>query len=99
MTINYRKIREAAERSGLSKFLLAKRQLGYGFNGHKGMCKNCGHVCLPTIKGVKRLQCVLVGVGDDYYADVKPRFCCKKGFKLRREQISVIAEYLKENNL
>ena len=95
MTIDYNKQKEIAGRLNISVFCLIKRILGYGKKVTRGMCKNCEFVCIPEIEGIKRMQCTLVGVGDDYYADVNPTWGCKHGFKIRSEKLKVISDYLK----
>ena len=91
------KLKEQAKRSGLSVFLLVKRLIGYGKNTGRGMCKNCEYVAIPKFKGKERMQCTVIGIGDDFYADVNLEWCCKKSFSLRPEQLKVINDFL--NNL
>lgn len=95
MNIDYNKIKDEAKRSGLSPFLLMRRKIGYGRNVNKGMCKNCEFVAIPKIKDKHRMQCIIIGIGDDFYADVNPVFCCKKAFILREENLKVISDFMK----
>lgn len=95
MTIDYNKLKDEANRSGLSVYLLVKRKLGYGKNIGRGMCKNCERSAIPVFKGEMRMQCTLIGIGDDFYANVNPYWCCKKGFVLRIEKLKVIQDFMK----
>lgn len=95
MTINYEFLKDEARRRGVSVHFLVKRKIGYGKNVSKGMCKNCEFVCIPEFQEKKRMQCTIIGVGNCDAADVKPTWTCKTGYKLRQEQLKVIADYIK----
>ncbi len=95
MKIDYNKLKSEAKRTGVNIFLLIKRLLQYGKKVGWGMCKNCEHVCIPKINNISRMQCVIIGVGDDFYADINPFWCCKKGYKIRREKLKVISDFIK----
>jgi len=58
-------------------YLAQKKSVGYAETGGCRFCSSCAMTAEPIFTGVKRLQCIQIGVADDPDADIKPGAHCR----------------------
>lgn len=78
--IDYDKIKRQAVKEGISPHLIIKRKVCYRakqFDNQKcAICKNVGSFFFKSEKNFKRFQCDIIGVADNFYADVNLEYVC-----------------------
>lgn len=72
-------ILKKAKQNDVSPFLSMKREVNFKkCTDNTGSCRVCKNKIFPVFSGRERMQCIVIGVGDDCYADINENAVCKK---------------------
>lgn len=91
-SINHKKLLVVSRQTGVSIFLLTRREMNYRKTTCEKNCLICKAHDTPQYLGNKRNQCHIIGIGDDQYAEVDAKHFCdyftKSEFKIKLQEDS-----------